>query len=319
MSDGGSCIVAAADSPMLLSAAAITKSFAGVRALKACRSTCGRRSPRARRRERRRQVDAHQDHDGRRAAGLRRRSTVAGRAVAAHDPGPRRDRSASPPSTSSRRSFPDLTVAENIALALESRRRVAARRLAARAGAAPPSCSGASARRSIPIGWSRRSACPSSRSSRSPRRSAPTRRSSSWTSRRRALTEREVESLFRVIALLRPQGAGIIYISHRLDEVFARGRPHHRPARRRDGRRRATPRDVDRARAHLDDGRPRAGGGVSEAGDPARRRRARAARRVEPRRRHRATCRCRCAGAKSSASPGSSDRAARSWPRRCSA
>jgi rhamnose transport system ATP-binding protein len=35
-----------------------------------------------------------------------------------------------------------------------------------------------------------------------------------------ALTDREVQNLFRVVALLRKQNAGIIYISHRLDEVF---------------------------------------------------------------------------------------------------
>ena len=35
-----------------------------------------------------------------------------------------------------------------------------------------------------------------------------------------ALTDREVESLFRVIDVLRRRGAGIIYISHRLEEVF---------------------------------------------------------------------------------------------------
>ncbi len=36
-----------------------------------------------------------------------------------------------------------------------------------------------------------------------------------------SLTEHEVERLFTVIARLRGEGAGIIYISHRLDEVFA--------------------------------------------------------------------------------------------------
>ncbi|HET7219236.1 MAG TPA: sugar ABC transporter ATP-binding protein [Vicinamibacterales bacterium] len=36
-----------------------------------------------------------------------------------------------------------------------------------------------------------------------------------------ALTDREVEHLFQVVRLLRDGGAGIIYISHRLDEVFA--------------------------------------------------------------------------------------------------
>ena len=35
-----------------------------------------------------------------------------------------------------------------------------------------------------------------------------------------ALTDREVESLFRVIDVLRQAGSGIIYISHRLEEVF---------------------------------------------------------------------------------------------------
>jgi rhamnose transport system ATP-binding protein len=36
-----------------------------------------------------------------------------------------------------------------------------------------------------------------------------------------SLTDREVASLFKVIGLLRDHGVGIIYISHRLDEVFA--------------------------------------------------------------------------------------------------
>jgi rhamnose transport system ATP-binding protein len=36
-----------------------------------------------------------------------------------------------------------------------------------------------------------------------------------------SLTEREVERLFAVIARLREHGVGIVYISHRLDEIFA--------------------------------------------------------------------------------------------------
>jgi rhamnose transport system ATP-binding protein len=36
-----------------------------------------------------------------------------------------------------------------------------------------------------------------------------------------SLTDREVESLFRVIKVLRSHGVGIIYISHRLEEIFA--------------------------------------------------------------------------------------------------
>jgi rhamnose transport system ATP-binding protein len=35
-----------------------------------------------------------------------------------------------------------------------------------------------------------------------------------------SLTEREVENLYRVIGLLRAGGVGVIYISHRLDEIF---------------------------------------------------------------------------------------------------
>jgi len=36
-----------------------------------------------------------------------------------------------------------------------------------------------------------------------------------------SLTDREVASLFKIITLLRGQGAGIIYISHRLEEISA--------------------------------------------------------------------------------------------------
>src|SRR4029077_2096094 len=36
-----------------------------------------------------------------------------------------------------------------------------------------------------------------------------------------SLTEREVSSLFSVIGDLRASGVGIIYISHRLEEIFA--------------------------------------------------------------------------------------------------
>ncbi len=35
-----------------------------------------------------------------------------------------------------------------------------------------------------------------------------------------ALTERETERLFSVIAGLKNQGVGIIYISHRMEEIF---------------------------------------------------------------------------------------------------
>jgi rhamnose transport system ATP-binding protein len=61
-----------------------------------------------------------------------------------------------------------------------------------------------------------------------------------------SLTDREVESLFRVIAELKAQGVGIIYISHRLDEI---ARIADRISVLRDGQMIATrnARDADRA------------------------------------------------------------------------
>jgi rhamnose transport system ATP-binding protein len=61
-----------------------------------------------------------------------------------------------------------------------------------------------------------------------------------------SLTEREVESLFQVIARLRTEGVGVIYISHRLEEIAAVG---DRVTVLRDGESIATRRmdEVDRA------------------------------------------------------------------------
>src|SRR5450432_618769 len=61
-----------------------------------------------------------------------------------------------------------------------------------------------------------------------------------------SLSGREVESLFRVVALLRSQGVGIVYISHRLPEISAIA---DRVTVLRDGQTIATRdmRDVDRA------------------------------------------------------------------------
>ena len=36
-----------------------------------------------------------------------------------------------------------------------------------------------------------------------------------------SLTEREAAHLFEVVARLRADGAGVIYISHRLEEIFS--------------------------------------------------------------------------------------------------
>ena len=135
-----------------------------------------------------------------------------------------------------------------------------------------------------------------------------------------SLTDREVERLFRVIAsCCKAHGVGIIYISHRLEEVVRDCRPRHRAARRRDGRDAAPREDVDARRADPDDGRPRALGGLPEARGRARRGRARSARRVASRRPASPTCRSPSRRARSSASPVSSARAARSWRSRSSA
>ena len=41
-----------------------------------------------------------------------------------------------------------------------------------------------------------------------------------------ALSDREIERLFAIIRRLRAAGAGIIYISHRMEELGAHRRPH---------------------------------------------------------------------------------------------
>ena len=48
-----------------------------------------------------------------------------------------------------------------------------------------------------------------------------------------ALTESDVASLFKTVRLLRERGVGVVYISHKLSEVFAPRRPRERVARRR--------------------------------------------------------------------------------------
>ena len=133
-----------------------------------------------------------------------------------------------------------------------------------------------------------------------------------------SLSTREVERLFAVIARLRQHGVGIIYISHRLEEIAAIA---DRITVLRDGRTIATraTRDVDRAElirlmvgrelAAVFPKRPVAIGDVALEV-----RRLTAAAERHPRR-----VACRSAGERSSGSPGSSARGGPSWPRRCSA
>ena len=54
-----------------------------------------------------------------------------------------------------------------------------------------------------------------------------------------ALTESDVTRLFDIVRRLKARGVGIVYISHRLDEIFADRRPGHGAARRRLCRRAA--------------------------------------------------------------------------------
>jgi rhamnose transport system ATP-binding protein len=115
--------------------------------------------------------------------------------------------------------FPDLTVAENIALALESghawrridwkRRRQRARDLVERLGAAidPDRLAGTL---SMPEQQVVEIAKALGADARILIMDEPT----------ASLSDREVARLFGIIDILRPQGAGIIYISHRLEEVF---------------------------------------------------------------------------------------------------
>jgi len=115
--------------------------------------------------------------------------------------------------------FPDLTVAENIALALEQgggwsridwpRRRRHAAGLLQRVGAAiDPDRLGDSL--SMPEQQIVEIAKAIGADAKVVIMDEPT----------AALTDREVDSLFAVIARLREGGAGVVYISHRLEEVF---------------------------------------------------------------------------------------------------
>ncbi len=51
-----------------------------------------------------------------------------------------------------------------------------------------------------------------------------------------ALTDREIDRLFEIIKTLKARGAGIVYISHRLEELPQDRRPDHRSTRRKSDR-----------------------------------------------------------------------------------
>ena len=74
-----------------------------------------------------------------------------------------------------------------------------------------------------------------------------------------ALNSAEVDRLFEIIAELRERGVAVLYVSHRLSEIF---RIADRVTVLRDGRRVDTKPigGLTRARRHHHDARPRAGG-----------------------------------------------------------
>ena len=79
-----------------------------------------------------------------------------------------------------------------------------------------------------------------------------------------ALSQREVERLFAVVADLRLHGVAMMFVGHRMDEIFRDRRPHCGVARRTPHRRQAEGGAWSRGR-HRHDGRPRSDRPLSRA------------------------------------------------------
>ena len=128
------------------------------------------------------------------------------------------------------------------------------RRCAPRAARAPRPRSTATTSTSTPR--SARSRSPTASGSRSPRRCRQNARVLIMDEPTAALAEADVARLFAIVRTLRDRGVGIIYISHRLAEIFELA---DRVTVLRDGAlcRHPRGRRDDRARADRDDGRPR--------------------------------------------------------------
>ena len=174
------------------------------------------RGPRAARRERRRQIDADQDHDRRPPARSRRDPA---RRQAGHDPQRRARRSASGIAAIYQEPllFPDLNVAENIFISHQDRGRVVgwrkmfreAEAILAELGVAIDVRSPArgltlAAQQSVEI------AKAISLNVRVLIMDEPT----------ASLSAHEVAQLFKLVRDLRDQGVAILFVSHRMEEVF---------------------------------------------------------------------------------------------------
>ena len=250
--------------PHLLEACHVAKAYAGVQALarRLIRSPGGRGS-RPRRGERRGEVDPRQDHHGSRRGGQRRDSTGG----TPHPP-QLATRSARP---GDRGHLPAAGALSRPHGGGEHRHRLrAGRDLEPRGlggswppGRRAPGGSGSADR--LRIRTRAISACRSSNSSRSP---AP------WGRRRgslildeptASLSEDDTRNLFGVIRRLRERGVGMIYISHRLEELLGHRRSRDRAARRAHHRH-ATDVCSESAGADPAHGGARVGGGVPEEG-----------------------------------------------------
>ncbi len=194
----------------------ITKSFAGVQALKGVSFDLRRRGARAGRRERRGEIHADQG-DHRRAPP--RRGDDRGERPGGRGPGPGRGAALGIAAIYQQPAlFPDLTVAENIAIGLEpggwwrrvrwDGRRGRACRLLDRTGAAID-----------PESDVRGLSMPEQQLVEIARALGAEARILIMDEPTASLSDQEVEDLFRVIGELKARGVGIIYISHRLEEL----------------------------------------------------------------------------------------------------
>ena len=117
--------------------------------------------------------------------------------------------------------FPDLTVAENIALCARNRRALAAHRLESPRPLRPRSPGPRRRRNLDPDARVSTLSMPEQQIVEIAKAIGARSKILILDEPTASLTDREVERLFQVIAAVRAEGAGIVYISHRLEEVAA--------------------------------------------------------------------------------------------------